>query len=146
MLKDLGIDYVQSDVESAYLFGPINDKAVRPCSIKVQFASYSEYNILTNIQKLKGKKQWRGIYILDAISMEEQEKRRDMRCIFAAGKVKGIDIKLRGSNIVFDGIEYSHNDFFTLPKGLSIEEIKIVETKDGPTVHILVILKGCYYY
>ena len=47
------------------------------------------------------------------------------------GKEKSIDIKLRGSSVIIDGIKYGHKDIHTLPKGLSIEEIKIVATKDG---------------
>ena len=132
LLKDLGIEYTEADIKSAYRLGPVNDKATRPRSIKVQFASNRfKFDIFKNIQKLKGKEQWRGIHISDAVTQEEQEKRRDMRCIFAVGKSKGIDIKLRGSSIIIDGVKFCHNDIHKLPKGLNIEEIKIVVTRDG---------------
>ena len=132
MLKDLGVEFSEADIKSAYRLGPVNDRATRPRSIKVQFTSNQfKYEIFKNVQKLKDKENWKGVHLSDAISSEEQDKRRDMRCIYAVGKAKGIDIKLKGSNIVIDGIKYGHNDIHNLPKGLSIEQVKIVTTKDG---------------
>ena len=54
-----------------------------------------------------------------------------MRCIYAAGKAQGIDVKLRGSSITIDGVKYTHKDIHALPKGLCISEVKIVTTKEG---------------
>ena len=54
-----------------------------------------------------------------------------MRCIYAAGKGKGLNIKLKGSSIVLDRIKYGHNDIHNIPKGLSVIQVKIVATKDG---------------
>ena len=73
----------------------------------------------------------KGVHISDAVSQEEQDKRRDMRCIFAAGKSRGVDVKLKGSSIVIDGVKYNHSDIYNLPKNLSIDQVKIVATKDG---------------
>ena len=132
LLKDLGVEFVEADIRSAYRLGPVNDKSTRPRSIKVRFVSNKfKYDIYKNIQKLKGKEQWQGVHISDAVSQDEQEKRRDMRCIFAVGKARRIDIKLRGSNIISDGIKYGHSDINDLPKGLSIKGIRIVATNDG---------------
>ena len=132
LLKDLGVDFSDSDIKSAYRLGPLNDKSSRPRSIKVQFVnSHFKYEIFKNIQKLKDKESWKGVHISDAVSAEEQDKRRDMRCIYAAGKAKGINIKLKGANVVIDGIKYGHSDIHNLPKGLSIKQVKIVATKDG---------------
>ena len=132
LLKDLDIDFTEADIKSAYRLGPINDRATRPRSIKVQFSNnHFKFDIFKNIQKLKGKEQWKGVHISDAVSLEEQEKRRDLRCIYAAGKAKGIDVKLKGTSIVIDGIKFGHDDIRNLPKGLSIEDVKIVKTKDG---------------
>ena len=118
--------------KSAYCLGPINDKASRPRSIRVQFATNSfKYDIFKNIQKLKGKEAWKGVHISDAVSAEEQDRRRDMRCIYAAGKAKGVDVKLKGSSIIIDGVKFVHRDIRNLPKGLSIDQVKMVKTKDG---------------
>ena len=71
------------------------------------------------------------MHISDAVSAEEQEKRRDMRSIYAGGKAKGVNIKLKGSTIVINGIKYGHGDTHNLPKDLNITQVKIVATKDG---------------
>ena len=34
--------------------------------------------------------------------------RRDMRCIYAAGKAKGVVVKLKGSHIIIDGAKFAH--------------------------------------
>ena len=89
LLKDLGVEFVEAGIRSAYRLGPVNDKNTRPRSIKVQFANNRfKYDIFKNIQQLKGKDQWRGVHISDAVSQDEQERRRDMRCIFRCGKRK----------------------------------------------------------
>ena len=131
LLKDLQVDYVDADIKSAYRLGPINDKATRPPSIKVLFASNRfKYDIFKNIKKLQGKEQWKGVHISDSVTIEEQERRWDMRCIYAAGKARGIDVKLKVSCIIIDGVKFNHN-IHTLPKGLCISEVKILMTKDG---------------
>ena len=90
-----------------------------------------KYEIFKNIKKLKGKEQWQGVHIADSVTIKEQERRRDTRCIYAAGKARGVDVKLKGSSIIIDGVKFSHKDIHALPKGLSISEVKIVTTKDG---------------
>ena len=132
LLKDLEVEFSDSDIKSAYRLGPVNDKASRPRSIKVQFLNNQfNFDIFKNISKLKGKEAWKGVHISDAVTQEEQEKRCDMRCIFAAGKAKGVNIELKGSSVIIDGTKYSHTDIYTLPKGLSINQVKIVATKDS---------------
>ena len=132
LLKDLQIDFADTDIKSAFRLGPIKENASHPRSIKVLFASnHFKYDIFRNIQNLRGKEQWKAVHISDAVTIEEQEHRRDMRCIYSAGKAKGVDVKLKGSNIIIDGINYSHKDIHSLPKGLSITEVKIVTAKDG---------------
>ena len=54
LLKDLQVDFVDSDIKSAFRLGSINDKASCQRSIKVQFVSNSfKYFTFKNIQILK---------------------------------------------------------------------------------------------
>ena len=130
LLKDLDIAFSDSDIKSAFRLGPIKENAVRLRSIKVQFTSNAfKYKIFKNIQKLKGKEVWRGVHISDAVTIKEQDRRRDMRCIYAARRAKGMNIQTKGSSIVID--EFGHKDILNLPKGLSIDKVKTVKTKDG---------------
>ena len=117
LLKDLQVDYVDADIKSAFRLDPINDKASRPRSIKVLFASnHFEYAVFKNIQS--GNEQWKGVHISDAFTIKEQERRRDMRCIHAAGKARGVNVQLKGSSIIINGVKYNHKDIHNLPKGL----------------------------
>ena len=47
--------------------------------------------------------------------MEEQNRRCDVRCIYEAGKAKGVKIKLKGSNLIIDGPHFAHKDINNLP-------------------------------
>ena len=38
---------------------------------------------------------------------------------------------MKGSSIIIDGVKFGHKDILNLPKGLSIDKVKIVSTKDG---------------
>ena len=65
--------------------------------------------------------------ISDDLTIEEQDRRRDMRCIYAARIPKGMNIQMKGSSIVID--EFGHKDILNLPKWLSIDKVKTVKTK-----------------
>ena len=54
-----------------------------------------------------------------------------MRCIYAVGKSKGLDIKLRGKVLVIDGIKFTYNDIGALPYDLSMESAKTIKVEDG---------------
>ena len=56
---------------------------------------------------------------------------KDLRCVYAAGKSQGIDIKLRGNSLVIDGVKLTYKDIDNLPYGLSMESVKILKVDDG---------------
>ena len=69
LLKDLNVEFSDADIKSAFRLGPVNDRATRPRTIKVQFVSnHFKYDIFKNIQKLKGNENWKGVHISDAVS------------------------------------------------------------------------------
>ena len=132
LLKDLGIDYKDTDFRAAYRLGPIRTGISRPRSIKIIFSSNTtKGEILKNIDKLKDLDAWKGIRLSDAISQLEQSQQRDLRCIYAAAKAQNLNVKLRGSTIIFDDIKYTYKDIDSLPHGLSMERVKIVKVSDG---------------
>ena len=132
LLKDLGVEHKETDIRSAYRLGPIRTGVSRPRSIKITFATSNvKGEIFKNIDKLKGLDGWKGIRLSDAISPLEQSQQRDLRCIFAAAKAQNLNVKLRGSTIIFDDIKYTYKDIDTLPHDLSMEKVKIVKVVDG---------------
>ena len=63
------------------------------------------------------------------LTLEAQLKKKETRAIFAYGKSKGLDVKLKGSHLVVDGVKYTTNE--NLPHDLSIENAKVINVKDG---------------
>ena len=132
MLKDLGIDYKDTDIRAAYRLGPICTGISRPRSIKIIFTSNTtKGEIFKNIDKLKDLDAWKGIRLSDAISQLEQSQQRDLRCIYAAAKAQNLNVKLRARTIIFDDIKYTYKDIDSLLHGLSMERVKIVKVSDG---------------
>ena len=132
LLNDLGADWKEGDIKSTYRLGPIKPGVSRPRSIKVIFSNVNvKGEIFRNIEKMSRMESWKGVRLADAISRQEQLQQRDLRCIFAAAKSRGINVKLRGSTIIIDDIKYTYKDIDSLPHGLSMENVKIVKVSDG---------------
>ena len=132
LLKDLDLECKDTDVKAAYRLGPIRNGTARPRSIKVIFtSSNTKGDIFKNIDKLQRKDAWKGVRLSDAISPQEQSQQRDLRCIYAAAKAQGLNVKLRGSSIIIDEIKFSYKDINALPHGLSMENVKMVRVEDG---------------
>ena len=89
LLKDLGVEYKETDIRFAYRLGPIRTGISRPRSIEITFANSStKGGIFKNIDKLKTQDTWKGIRLSDAVSPIEQSQQRDLRCIYAAAKAQ----------------------------------------------------------
>ena len=132
LLKDLGVNYKENDIRATYHLGPVRTGISRPRSIKVIFTTTStKGEIFKNIDKLKDLEAWKGIRLSDAISPIEQSQQRDLRCIYAVAKAQKLNVKLRGSTIIFDDIKYTYKDIDALPRGLTMEGVKIVNVSDG---------------
>ena len=69
------------------------------------------------------------MYLQDDMTPDEQERRKETRAIYAYAKAKGLDVKMKGSKLVVDGVKYGHS--VKLPHGLSIESAKTVVVQDG---------------
>ena len=116
LLKDLEVDVKEVDIKSVYRLGPLKTGISRPRSIKVHFTKSNVKGVIfRNIEKLQQIPKWKGVRISDAISPAEQRQQRDLRCIYAAAKARGINTKLRGSTIIIDDIKYTYKDIDSLP-------------------------------
>ena len=131
-LADLGIEFKEGDVKASYRLGTLRTGIARPRTIKVQFAnSKTKAEIFKNVGKLKNITARKGVHLNDAMTPLEQRQAKDLRCIFAAGKAKGLDIKLRGNILIIDGIKFTYNDIEGLPYELTMESVKIIKVADG---------------
>ena len=132
LLTDLGVTYKDGDIKSAYRLGAIKTGISRPRTIKIQFTNTAlKGSIFKNISKLKENVAWKGVHLNDALSPKEMQQAKDLRCIFAAGKAQGLDIKLKGNALIIDGMRLTHKDIDHLPYGLSMEAVKIIKVEDG---------------
>ena len=132
LLNELEINFVESDIRAAYRLGQLQDKQKRGRTIKVKLsASYIKQEIYKNINKLKGNRSWEGVIISDVLSQQEQEQRRDLRCLAAFARSHDIEAKVKGDKLVIDGKTYKYDDIDELPYELSLEKAKIIAVIDG---------------
>ena len=132
LLTDLGVPHKDGDINAAYRIGTLKNGVARPRTIKIQFSNSAlKGEIFKNINKLRKLENWKGVHLNDALSPKELQQVKDLRCIFAAGKAQGLDIKLRGSVLIIDGMRLTYKDIDHLPYGLSMEAVKILKVEDG---------------
>ena len=132
LLDDLDVECKDSDIKAAFRIGPIRKGVSRPRSIKVEFASQTtKGEIFKNIDKTRALDSWKGVFLSDSLSPEEQRQQKDLRCIHASAKSRGIDVKLRGKTLIIEGKRYTYSDIEQLPHGLTMESVKLVKVVDG---------------
>ena len=128
MLEDMGVSFTVEWVDCIYRVRPKKQGTDRrPIMINFPFLSY-KHEIFQNIYKLKDNQKWRGVYLQDNLTLVEQSKKKETRAIYAYAKSKGVDVKMKGSQLVIDGDKYSYGE--DLPRDLSIENAKTVVVKD----------------
>ena len=132
LLTDLDITYKDNDIKTAYRLGTLKNGIARPRTIKVQFTTTAtKGEIFKNIGKLKKNDAWKGVHLNDALSPKEQLQVKDLRCVYAVGRARGLDIKLKGNILVIDGIKFTYNEIDNLPYELNMEAVKIIKVRDG---------------
>ena len=129
MLNDMELNFTAEWIDTFHRMGPKRQgKSRRPVLLTFPFISY-KHQMFRNVYKLKDYDKWRGVYLQDDLSPENQTKKKEMRAIYSFAKSKGIDVKMRSLNLIIDGVKYSPND--QLPHNLSIKSAKMVEVQDG---------------
>ena len=112
--------------------GPNKQTATRPRPILVIFPYLRMKScVFRNAYKLKTIESRKNTYLSDDMSPEQQSQRRDLRCLHALARSKGIDSKLRGDTIVIENVSYNHGEIGCLPHDLTLENAKIVKVQDG---------------
>ena len=129
MLEDMGVSFNVEWIDCIYRVGPKKQGSDRrPIILNFPFLSY-KHEIFRNVYKLKDNQKWRGIYLQDDLTQAEMLKKKETRAIYAYAKAKGIDVKMKGNQLVIDGVKYGYGE--ELPHNLSIENAKTVIVKDG---------------
>ena len=128
MLSDMETTFDVEWIDCIYRLGTKRQGSDRRPIMSFPFVAY-KHEIYRNVHKLKAIKKWNGIYLQDDLSLTEQSKKKEARAIYAYAKAQGIDVKMRGNNLIVDSVKYGPDD--VLPYNLSIENAKTVKVKDG---------------
>ena len=132
LLRDLSVNFGVEQIDNVFRTGLKRDNNKRPRPILVKLRSaHLKGEIFKRVKNLRNNMKWRNVYLNDDLSPEEQHKRREMRCIVALAKSRGIRCQLKNGGLVIDDQRYTHSDMERLPYGLSMTEAKIVKVEDG---------------
>ena len=102
LLADIEMNFNVEWCDSIFRMGVKRQGPSRqPVKIILPFLIYRGA-ILRNAYKLMGMRKWNGVFI--------QQKKKETRAIFAYGKSKGLDIKMKGSHLVIDRMKYTSNE------------------------------------
>ena len=104
----------------------------RPRPIFVSFTYMRlKHKVLRNAHKLKDKEGHKHTYLTDDLTLDQQVKQRDLRCLNSYARSMNLDSKLKGDAIVVEGVRYTHSDIGKLPHEITLENAKIIEVADG---------------
>ena len=132
LLRDLTVKFGLEQIDKVFRTGLKRDNNNRPRPILVKLRSaHLKGEIFKRVKNLRNNVKWRNVYLHDDLSLEEQHKRREMRCIAALAKSRGIRCQLKNGGLVIDDQRYTHSDMERLPYGLSMAEAKIVKVENG---------------
>ena len=134
LFSELGLDYGNEKVDAIFRLGRVSKDRPdfkRPIVVKLSNRGIKG-DIFRNVRQLQGKKDWRGISIMDQLDEQERREYNDLRSIFFLAKKVGVKrLKLRQRSIVIDGYAYRHADLGQLPYRLTLKNATTVITPDG---------------
>ena len=132
LLTDLGIEMSPLTVINLHRLGKQVEGATYHRPVKVLFLSNLTKQLLfKNISNLKDNEKWKKVTINDDVTEEVKNIQRDLRCLAASARAKGLKAQQRGKVLVLEGQRYMYNEIDNLPHEISLENAKIVETPDG---------------
>lgn len=128
-LETLGIE----DIDCAYRLGKKTGKA-RP--ILCKFAKEKTRNDIYAIRSaLNDTESTTKVYLNDDLPQLINERRSKFRIISKIAKMQKIPVSYQNNQITVNNITYSHRNMDCLPKGVRLEDAKIVKVKGGLAFH-----------
>ena len=80
---------------------------------------------------MKHKKRWEDVYVSDDLSLEQQNERKELRCLAKIAKKKGLEAKVKGGKLEIGDKTMTYRDLYQLPIGVTMEAAKLVEIPGG---------------
>ena len=132
LLSVMGVKVSHLTVGNIQRIGKRNTDAKRPRPIKVKLLStMSKQEIFKNIGKLKDEEKWQFISIGDDLTEVKASEQKDLRCLAAFAKGKGLKASYKNGSLIIDDKKYTYKDIDSLPHDISMANAKIRDTKDG---------------
>ena len=132
LLTDLGVEMSPLTVVNLHRLGKQTDDSSRQRPVKVLFLSnLTKQMLFKNISKLKDKEKWNKISINDDVTEDTKNIQRDLRCLAASARAKGLKAQQKGKALILEGQRYMYSEIDSLPHDISLENAKIVDTPDG---------------
>ena len=132
LLTELGIEMSPVTVVNLHRLGKYTEDSTRQRPVKVLFLSNLTKQILfKNISKLKDKEKWNRITIDDDVTDDTKNIQKDLRCLAASARAKGLKAQQKGKALILEGQRYAYAEIDNLPHEISLENAKIVKTEDG---------------
>ena len=132
LLTVLGIEMSPMTVVNLHRLGKQQSDALRPRPVKVIFLSnLTKQTLYKNISQLKNDEKWKNISINDDVTEEVKNIQRDLRCLAASAKAKGLKAQQKGKALILEGQRYMYNEIDNLPHDISLENAKVIKTCDG---------------
>lgn len=128
-LETLGIE----DIDCAYRLGKKTGKA-RPvlCKFAKEKTRNDVYAIRTALNDTESTTK---VYLNDDLPQLISERRSKFRIISKIAKMQKIPVSYQNNQITVNNVTYSHRNMDCLPKGLRLEDAKIVKVKGGLAFH-----------
>ena len=132
LLSDLGVEMSPYTVVNMHRLSKQSPTSPHQRPVKVIFLSnLTKQTMFKNIASLKDKEKWNRISINDDVSDSIRNKQRDLRCLAASARAKGLKAQQKGNALILEGKRYAYSEINDLPHEISLENAKIVQTVDG---------------
>ena len=129
----IGVRCQPTDIDFVYRIGKVGKgDRPRPRPILVHFKTKAvRDNIFYGRSKLRGKDDWKYVYVNDDVNESTRKKREDLRAVALLCQVKNIQHRLHSDSIVVNGRKFTEHQIDQLLEGLKIEDAKTLSTGKG---------------
>ena len=139
ILHDLLVDIgavtagTKIQLESAFRIGKRSPAATTPRNILIIFREMEDkIKLFQKVNQMRHLNKWKDVYVSDDLTPEQQEERKDLRCLAALARYTHTDLKLKGNKLEDSkGKVYHYRDIGDLPYGISMVEAKVIEFEHG---------------
>ena len=104
-------------IDSAYRIGRYRADAKKSRNIMIRFKDMeTKIKLFQQVAKMKNIIRWKDVYVSDDLTPEQQDERKDLRCLTAIARQQGMPAKLKGNKIEIGEKSFLYKDIDRLPQ------------------------------